>query len=162
MATVIEICKPLPLRTVAAGEVVLAEGATDSVLYVLVDGAVEILKGDVQINTVDDPGAFFGEVSALLGLPHMATVKALRDSTFRVADDAAAFLRTNPEIALAVAALLAKRLHHVTTYLIDLKRQFESHDSHLGLVDEVLEGLVHHQEPAAEPGSDRYPDPTVE
>jgi predicted TIM-barrel fold metal-dependent hydrolase len=33
---------------------------------------------------------------------------------------------------------------------------------HLGLVDEVLESLVHHQEPPVEPGSDRDPDPTVE
>jgi len=162
MATVLENCKSLPLRTFAAGEVVLAEAGTDAVLYVLVDGAVEILKGDVQINTVADPGAFFGEVSALLGLPHMATVKTLRKSVFHVATDSLGFLRSNPDIALAVAGLLAKRLHHVTTYLIDLKRQFESHESHLGLVDEVLEGLVHHQDAPAEPGSERYPDTKVD
>jgi CRP/FNR family cyclic AMP-dependent transcriptional regulator len=162
MATVLEICKTLPQRIFDSGQVVMAEGVTDGVLYVLVEGAVEILKGDVQINTVADPGAFFGEVSVLLGLPHMATVKTLQRSIFYVADDPAAFFRSNPEIALAVAALLAKRLHFVTTYLIDLKRQFESHGSHLALVDEVLEALVHHQEPQAEPGSDRYPDPTVD
>ena len=162
MATVLEICKALPLRTFTAGETVMAEGVTDGVLYVLVEGAVEIVKGDVQINTVADPGAFFGEVSVLLGLPHMATVKALRQSVFHVAADPAGFLRSNPEIALAVAALLAKRLHFVTTYLTDLKRQFESHEGHLALVDEVLESLVHHQEPQAEPGSDRHPDPTVD
>ncbi len=92
----------------------------------------------------------------------MATVRALRPSVFRVAGDPTEFLRANPEIALAVAALLARRLHTVTTYLIDLKRQFESHENHLSLVDEVLESLVHHQEPPAEPGSDRHPDPTVD
>jgi CRP-like cAMP-binding protein len=111
---------------------------------------------------VSEPGAIFGEVSVLLGLPHMATVKALRPSVFRVAAEPTEFLRSNPDIALAVAALLAKRLHILTTYLVDLKRQFESHENHLALVDEVLESLVHHQEPQAEPGSDRRPDPTVE
>jgi CRP-like cAMP-binding protein len=162
MATVLEICKGLALRSFAAGETVMAEGATDGVLYVLVEGAVEIVKGDVQINTVAEPGAIFGEVSVLLGLPHMATVKALQASVFHVAGDASEFLRSNPEVALAVATLLAKRLHIVTTYLIDLKRQFETHEGHLSLVDEVLESLVHHQEPHTEPGSDRHPDPTVE
>lgn len=162
MATVLDICKSLPLRSFAAGETVMTDGATDSLLYILVEGAVEIVKGDVQINTVSEPGAIFGEVSVLLGLPHMATVKALRPSVFRVAAAPSEFLRSNPEIALAVAALLARRLHILTTYLIDLKRQFESHESHLSMVDEVLESLVHHQEPQAEPGSDRHPDPTVE
>ena len=162
MATVLEICKSLPLRSIAAGETVLTDGATDSLLYIMVEGAVEIVKGDVQINTVSEPGAIFGEVSVLLGLPHMATVKALRPSVFRVAAEPTEFLRSNPDIALAVAALLAKRLHILTTYLVDLKRQFESHENHLALVDEVLESLVHHQEPQAEPGSDRHPDPTVE
>jgi CRP-like cAMP-binding protein len=162
MATVLEICKALPLRSIAVGETLMAEGATDGVLYVLVEGAVEIVKGDVQINTVTDPGAIFGEVSVLLGIPHMATVKALEPSVVHVASDPVEFLRSNPEIALAVAALLAKRLHFVTTYLIDLKRQFETHEGHLSMVDEVLESLVHHQEPQTEPGSDRHPDPTVD
>ena len=162
MATVLEICKSLTLRSFAAGETVMTEGATDSLLYILVEGAVEIVKSDVQINTVAEPGAIFGEVSVLLGLPHMATVRTLRPSVFRVAGDPTEFLRSNPEIALAVAALLARRLHTVTTYLIDLKRQFASHENHLSLVDEVLESLVHHQEPQAEPGSDRHPDPSVD
>jgi CRP-like cAMP-binding protein len=132
------------------------------VIYVLVDGSVEIVKADVQINTVADPGAIFGEVSVLLGLPHMATVKTLAPSVFHVTSDPSEFLRANPDIALAVAALLAKRLHIVTTYLVDLKRQFETDAGHLALVDEVLESLVHHQEPETEPGSDRHPDPTVD
>jgi CRP/FNR family transcriptional regulator, cyclic AMP receptor protein len=162
MASVLDICKALPRRSVAAGDVVLTDGATDRVLYVLVSGSVEILKGDVQINTVGEPGAIFGEVSVLLELPHMATVRAREACVFHVVDEPAAFLRTHPEIALAVATLLARRLHLVTTYLVDLKRQFESHESHLALVDEVLETLVHHQEPPTDAGSDRHPDPTVD
>ena len=49
----------------------------------------------------------------------------------------------------------------MTNYLVDVKRQFESHANHLGLVDEVLETLVHQQRAQFNPGSNRDPDPTI-
>ncbi len=144
------------------GEVVLAEGTRTGVLYILADGAVEVAKGDVRITTVSEPGAFFGEVSALLDAPHTATVRTLTASRFYVADDPLAFMRSSPEVALALAQLLARRLHFATTYLADVKRQFADSGDHLAMVDEVLDTLVHHQEREASPGSDRCPDPTVD
>lgn len=162
MGSALDLCHDLPVRTFAAGETVLAEGTRTGVLYVLASGSVAIVKGDVQINTISEPGAFFGEVSALLDAPHTATVRALEPSTFRVAEDPLELMRSRPEIALAVSRLLARRLHFVTTYLVDVKRQFEGSGDHLAIVDEVLDGLVHHQEEEASPGSDRCPDPTVE
>jgi len=162
MSDVIDLCAGLPQRTFRAGETILDEGARAGVLYVLAGGSVEVRKGDLQIATVDTPGAFFGEVSALLDLPHMATVRALTDTTLFVATEPMTFLRSHPAIALSLAGLLAKRLHSVTTYLVDLKRQFEGSENHLSMVDEVLETLVHHQGVESTPGSDRHPDPTVE
>jgi len=162
MSSVIERCAALPQRQFQAGEVLLEEGKRSGVLYILASGSVEVLKGDVQVATVDTPGAFFGEVSALLDLPHMATVRALTEAKLYVAADPLGFLESNQEIALSLARLLAKRLHSVTTYLVDLKHQFEDHQSHLSMVDEVLEALVHHQGVESEPGSDRHPDPKVE
>ena len=49
----------------------------------------------------------------------------------------------------------------VTSYLVDVKKQFEDQQSHLGIVDEVLETLVHAQGAGEEVdrGSDREPDP---
>lgn len=162
MADVIDLCAGLPRRTFRAGETLLDEGGRAGVLYVLADGSVEVLKGDLQIAVVDAPGAFFGEVSALLDLPHMATVRALTDATVFVAADPLVFLQSHSAITLDLARMLAKRLHSVTTYLVDLKRQFEDHEGHLSIVDEVLETLVHHQGAESTPGSDRHPDPTVE
>jgi CRP-like cAMP-binding protein len=130
MSDVIDLCAGMPQRMFRSGEILLEEGGRAGVLYVLAKGTVEVLKGDLQIATVDTPGAFFGEVSVLLDLPHMATVRALTDATLFVTDKPLAFLQSNPEIALGVARLLAKRLHGVTTYLVDLKRQFEGHESH--------------------------------
>jgi len=162
MGTVVDLCQHLPKKKFDAGQIVLEDGGKSGVLYILADGAVEILKGDFQINTVSEPGSFLGEISLLLDLPHIATVKTLEPSTFYVADDPPAFLRSNPEIAFSLSRLLAKRLHYVTTYLVDIKRQFEGNEDHLGIVDEVLETLVHHQEEESTPGSDRYPDTKVD
>ena len=162
MSEVLDACAGLPQRTFRAGENILDEGQRAGVLCVLASGTVEVLKGDLQIAVVDTPGAFFGEVSMLLDLPHMATVRAVTEATLYVVAEPMTFMQSDPAIALGLARLLAKRLHSVTTYLVDLKRQFEGQDSHLSMVDEVLETLVHHQGEESTPGSDRHPDPTVE
>ena len=74
-----------------------------------------------------------------------ATVRALSPATVYVFDDAERFLRSNPEIAFLLGRLLAERLNAATTYLVDIKRQFEGHSSHLGMVGDVLEVLIHQQ-----------------
>ncbi len=162
MGTPLDHCGGLPERTFEPGDVLLQEGVAGP-LYVLAEGAVEILKGDLQINVVDEAGAIFGEVSALLGIAPMATVRALERSRLFVVEDGLAFLSSRPELALAVARLLATRLNSVTTYLVDLRKQFEDQRSHLGMVDEVLETLVHGQDTGEKvpPGSDREPDPNA-
>ena len=154
---ILELCKSVPERRFEPGVVLLAEGKKSGLLYVLIDGDVEIVKGDFQINIVSDPGAIFGEVSVLLDLPHMATVRALSACRAHEVRDGDAFLRAHPEIAHHLAQLLARRLHGVSTYLVDLKQQFASHENHLGMVDDVLESLVNQQHQRFIPGSDRDP-----
>ena len=140
----------------------MAEGGRAGVLLVLAEGTVEVLKGDFQINVISDPGAVFGEISVLLETPHSATVKTITPSRFFVVERPLEFLRSSPDLALGVAHLLAQRLYAMTTYLVDLKHQFEDHDGHLGMVDEVLDALTHAQHQDHSPGSDRDPDPTVD
>ena len=145
MPSVLDACKDQPQKTFAAGEVLLHEGRRAGVLYVLIEGEVEIVKRDVQINVVRDPGAIFGEISVLLNVPHMATVRTTKPSRLHEVEKARRFLEVHPELAFSIAKLLGQRLRLVTTYLVDLKKQFEQHENHLGMVDEVLESLVHHQ-----------------
>lgn len=161
MNEILAACRDMPERHFAAGEVILREGERSGVIYILIEGDVEIVKGDLQVSTTAEPGAIFGEMSALLDAPHMATVRALLPSRFFTATDAVAFLELSPKVSLAIARLLARRLHAMTSYLVDLKQQFEGADDHLAFVDEVLESLVHHQDEEHAPGSDRDPDPTV-
>lgn len=161
MNEILAACRNMPERQFAPGEVILREGERSGVIYILIEGEVEIVKGDLQVSTAAEPGAIFGEMSALLDAPHMATVRALLPSRFFTAADAVAFLELSPKVSLAIARLLARRLHAMTSYLVDLKQQFEGADDHLAFVDEVLESLVHHQDEEHAPGSDRDPDPTV-
>jgi len=161
MNEILTQCRDMPERRFAPGEDILREGERSGVVYILIEGEVEILKGDLQVTTAAEPGAFFGEMSALLDAPHMATVRALTPARFHVAENAIAFLQLSPQVSLGIARLLARRLQAMTSYLADLKHQFEDQGDHLAMVDEVLETLVHHQDGDHSPGSDRDPDPTV-
>jgi CRP-like cAMP-binding protein len=161
MRTVFSFCQGLPEKSFGPGDVLLSEGGREGVLYILIEGEVEVLKGDYQVNTISEPGAIFGEISVLLESPHTATVRALAPTRMYVAERAADFLQSHTDLTYQVARLLARRLHSVTTYLADVKRQFEDHSDHLGMVDEVLEALVNQQNDEFSPGSERDPDPTI-
>jgi CRP-like cAMP-binding protein len=156
MATILEICRGrLPERRCDAGEVVISEGTRAGAIFVLAEGEVAVVKNGVEINTFSDSGAVFGEISVLLDIAHTATVQTTVPTLFYVVDDPLPFLRSTPDVALGVARLLAQRLHAMTTYLVDLKRQFEDRGDHLGMVDEVLDALAHSQDHDHVPGSDR-------
>lgn len=157
MYPILDLCRDVPVRSFGPGEVLLAEGDKSGRLYVLAEGEVEIVKGDFQINSVFEPGAIFGEISALLDVAHMATVRAVTPARAHEIHDGAQFLQANQQIAFHLAQLLARRLQGVCGYLVDLKSQFASHEDHLGMVDDVLETLVHQQHQRFMPGSDRDP-----
>ena len=162
MREVLEACaRSMSVRTIPAGETLLAEGARAGVLYVLVEGEVEISKGEFQVAVLSYPGTVLGDISVLLDTPHTATVKTLTSCRFYRIDAPVEFFRTHPEAALDIARLLADRLHSMTTYLVDLKKQYEGNEDQFGMVDEVLETLSHAQRSSHEPGSKRDPDPDV-
>lgn len=155
MSDVLELSADLPEVSYPDGSAVLVEGQTSGRLLVLLDGTVEITKRGVLITVVEGAGAIFGEMGVLLGGAATASVLTRGTCRFRVCDEPQAFLAERPGIALAVATTLARRLETVTGYLADLRNQYADSDDHLGVVDQVLETLVAHQGPRADPGSDR-------
>ena len=72
----------LPLESFDAGETVFAEGTKTGRLLILKSGAVCIVKGGSEIARVADPGAVFGEISALLDQPHSADVAPWKRRSF--------------------------------------------------------------------------------
>ena len=132
----------LPLRSLAEGEVLIEENSAAGALYFLARGTLEVRKDGVQIAEVSEAGAVFGEMSVLLRSPYTATVLALADSEVRVVTDPEAFLQENPEVALYMSRILARRLNALNRYLVDIKRQFGDQEDHLAMVDEVLGALM--------------------
>ena len=115
----------LPIATYQAGETVFAAGSRTGRLLILRKGAVVIVKEDVEIARVAEPGAVFGELSILLDQPHTAHVRALETSEFLVAD-AATLLAQDPIAALYVATVLARRVDGTNQVFIQLKNQLEA------------------------------------
>jgi CRP-like cAMP-binding protein len=131
-----------PSREFAADEIVIEQGAWSGELLVMVSGEVEILRDEIRVAKAAEAGVVFGEMSALLGGPATATVRTLTPAVFSVIEKPREFLIAHPEVSLFVAELLARRLDSLNKYLIDVKQQYEGHD-HIGMVDEVLESLMH-------------------
>lgn len=155
LGPIIEASADLPELTVDDGVAVIVEGESLGRLLILVAGTVEISREGVLISTIAEPGAIFGEVAALLHTPATASVRARGACTFRICEDPPEFLRAQPGVALAIAAVLARRLDALTRYLVDIREQYADRADHLGMVDEVLESLSHHQGQDPQPGSDR-------
>jgi CRP/FNR family cyclic AMP-dependent transcriptional regulator len=163
MSDILIHCTDLPEQTFEAREPIVTEGGSDKRLFILIEGTVEVLKEGLHLNMVSQPGAFFGEITVLLDTPHLATVRAVDRSRLYVIEDGEAFLAARPELALGMARLVARRLRQVTTYLTDLKQQFQDHEGHLGMVDEVLASLLHDhpEDQTVMPGSDREYEPNI-
>ncbi len=158
MADLLELSEDLPVESVPAGAVLIEEGSDPDRLLILVSGSVTIERDDVAFARIDSPGSIFGEMSAVLRRPATATVRASTDVTVRVAADPEAFLIERPGAALNVLRTTASRLDGLTQYLVDVKAQFADQSGHLGMVDDILDTLVHHQSPAAQTGSARDPE----
>ena len=69
MTDLLALTADLPLRHVAAGEVLIDEGADGGTLYVLASGTCAIERDGVVFASVGHPGAVFGEMAVVLGKP---------------------------------------------------------------------------------------------
>jgi CRP-like cAMP-binding protein len=145
MRSILEHCTGLADRRFEAGEHIITEGHATGTLLVLIEGAVEVRKGNQPVASVREPGALFGEMAILLGTPHTASVVATEPSRLYVVEDPQVFLAA-PGILLHVSQLLAKRLRMVNTYIADLQEQFAEHADHLGMAGEAVERMLAHQD----------------
>jgi signal transduction histidine kinase len=102
--------------TVAAGELVLEEGAPGDAAYVIVDGEFEIVKksdGQDIVIAVREPGAIIGEMSLLDDTSRNATVRAVRRGNLLKirADTFHQLLERSSGAALSMLHTVSGRLH---------------------------------------------------
>jgi CRP-like cAMP-binding protein len=161
MREILEYCIGGIRRNVSPGDLVVHEGGRTGHLYVLIEGRLEVVKGDTVVASITEPGAVFGEMSVLLDKPHTATVRAASDSAIYEIDDADSFLRAQPAVAILIARMLAQRLNVANTYLADLMQQYAGHGNHLAMVGDILQSMINLPPTQVSPGSDRQSDPRM-
>lgn len=153
----LELCADLPQESVAAGDILIAEGSHPDRLLVLVSGTVTVERDGTPFARIEFPGAIFGEMSWILDKPATATARATTDVVVHVVSDPARFFEERPGAALGVLQMTAARLDGLTQYLVDVKRQFAGNEDHTAMIDRILDSLVHHQAPRPRTGSARDP-----
>jgi CRP/FNR family cyclic AMP-dependent transcriptional regulator len=148
MSSVLDLLAKHEVWQFDPGQIVIRQGERRGVLFFLIEGTVEVLMGDTPVCTACRPGTVFGEVSALIGGKHVATVRALSPCAFYAVKNPRAFLASTPAACLHVCEALAHRINALSQYLADVKEQFDGHD-HIGMVSQVLETLMY-REPRAD------------
>ena len=99
-----------------AGQVIIREGDTGDLFYVITEGRVEVIIRDAAGSDVilheAGPGDFFGELSMLTNEPRSARIHATEDVTTLVLerDDFFNFLRNHTHAAIDVLVELGGRL----------------------------------------------------
>jgi len=144
MAAILKLIAKHKVESFEVGGVIMEQDTGSGPLFVLIQGEVEVLRDNVRVAKISEAGAVFGEMSVLLGKPHTATVRALKPSSFAIIENPREFLESSAEASFHIARLLAGRLNVLNQYLVDVKQQYEGHD-HLGMVNGVLDTLMHHQ-----------------
>ncbi len=82
MSSILELIEGGEVRHFDAGQVVIDQGDRTNLLFFLIEGAVEVVKDGVTVATSSQSGAVFGELSALLGGNHTATVRTIKPCRF--------------------------------------------------------------------------------
>jgi CRP-like cAMP-binding protein len=117
----------LPERSVGAGEILLEEGGVGSTVYILKKGAIKVVAdNDKVLYETDTAGTVLGEIAALLGCAHSATVRAETECIVQVIDDLDEFFNANPSACLSVARTLAARVVNMNEHFVELRAEIDA------------------------------------
>lgn len=108
------LAKAVVSRTFQQGEAIVNEGEQAVAFFVILKGRVEVSKGETRLAELG-AGQFFGDMALLDGYPRVATVRALEPTECLVLSrwDFNAELRRSPNIAVAMLAVLSKRIREL-------------------------------------------------
>lgn len=97
-----------------AGSTIFKEGEPGQLMYVLIDGEVEILVGDTVVETLE-PGRLFGEMVLVDSLPRSATAQAKTDCVMVYIDERQFLflVQEHPTFALHVLGVGCARLRRM-------------------------------------------------
>lgn len=106
------------VRFLQEGEVIIEEGSKGRDFFKLVStqAGLRVTIGGREINRVEKPGEFFGEMASFMNLPHQATVTSIGESVVQVygAGKLDMIVRECPDIALQLIRTLISRLEDLS------------------------------------------------
>jgi len=92
------------------GQYIFREEEHSFELFVLQEGTVEIFVSEEKLTEISEPGAYLGEIGALLQRPRAATVKAKTACRFTVYPDIQVLSELDPSFMLKMSRTLAQRV----------------------------------------------------
>jgi len=112
-------------RTYATGEVVFAEGAAGTEMFIVQEGAVALTRtvaGREIFIGAQERGDFFGEMSMFTGSPRHATCVAMVPTRLLAirSGELLMKLRRDPTLALEMVAQMSRRMAYLETQLVKL------------------------------------------
>lgn len=101
-------------RAFAAGETIFDQGEVGDVMYVVIDGEVDITLGDELIDHLA-PGSILGEMALIDKEPRSATATAITDCKVVPVDQKrfTFMIQQNPFFAIQVMSVMANRLRRL-------------------------------------------------
>lgn len=97
-------------------------------MYILLQGKVSVFVDGIEVAVIDEPGSYFGEMSALLDKPRTATIKTITPCKLLVVkhDMVEEFLAHSPKLGMKLTKILAQRLKETTEDLIEMSQLVSS------------------------------------
>ena len=128
-----------------AGDIIIEEGTKGSSAYIILSGAVEVVKksGEKEITMATlGQGQVFGEMGLIEDRPRSATVKAVTEIRVRRIDreDFNELLRTKPSVLIPIMKSLFERLRHATDMLAEMGEQSKKEIKPGQFFELVMEG----------------------
>jgi CRP/FNR family transcriptional regulator, cyclic AMP receptor protein len=136
------------------GEVIFKEGANGDLMYVLLEGVVELKKkverGENVIKTVDTPNDFFGEMALLDDRPRSASAIATKKTRVLAVDGPTfeSMIVANGKFALKIIKVLSARIRRSNDQVSELIETMPKERIARGMTDFA----IHHGERIHEGG----------
>ena len=118
-------------RSFAPGQTIVREGTAGREVYIIVEGQVEVVKGqgaEEMVLSRRGPGQIFGEMGLVDGRPRSATIRALEPTTLLELSEAGmnSLLAEQPQLMYRTMQVLSARLRESDQQMIaDLQRKNE-------------------------------------
>jgi serine/threonine protein phosphatase PrpC/CRP-like cAMP-binding protein len=131
-----EILRVLQVTDVVAyknGEIVITEGEKGEELYIVLEGTVDVTRGDAMLTSLS-PGEHFGEMALIRAQPRSATVKSAGESELMIIrrSDFFEILRNEHQLAVKLLwqflGVLADRLADTSRELGEAREELAAED----------------------------------